>query len=116
MLDMLRSAGIGTGAITRDPERTVGLYTIQTDEDGERSFSYWRSDSAARGLAEDGEHLLAALTGSDLVYLSGITLAILSPVARDRLMASVAPGHFEWHSIRISGPGFGLTLPRQVMR
>jgi 2-dehydro-3-deoxygluconokinase len=86
MLDMLRSAGIGTGTITRDPKRTVGLYTIQTDADGERSFSYWRSDSAARGLAEDVGHLTAALTGSDLVYLSGITLAILPPVDRDRLM------------------------------
>jgi 2-dehydro-3-deoxygluconokinase len=89
MLEMLRTAGIGTGMITREPKRTVGLYTIQTDLDGERSFAYWRSDSAARGLAEDARHLAAALAGADLVYLSGITLAILPPPDRDRLMAAL---------------------------
>jgi 2-dehydro-3-deoxygluconokinase len=89
MLDMLRGAGIGTGTITRDPRRTVGLYTIQTDASGERSFSYWRSDSAARGLAEDAGHLAVAMAGVDLVYLSGITLAILPPPARDRLMEAI---------------------------
>lgn len=89
MLGMLRGAGIGTSTITRDPKRTVGLYTIQTDADGERSFSYWRSDSAARGLAGDAGYLGAALAGSDLVYLSGITLAILPPPDRHRLMAAL---------------------------
>lgn len=89
MLDMLARAGIGTGTITRDPRRTVGLYTIQTDSAGERSFSYWRSDSAARGLAEDEGHLAAVLAGSDLVYLSGITLAILPPPDRNRLTTAL---------------------------
>lgn len=118
MLDMLRSAGIGTGTITRDPKRTVGLYTIQTASDGERSFSYWRSDSAARGLAEDAGHLSACLAGSDLVYLSGITLAILPPPTASglwRRLESVAPGHFRWRSIRTSGPGFGQTFKQRRM-
>ena len=87
MLAMLRGAGIGTGSVTRDLRRTVGLYTIQTDAEGERSFSYWRSDSAARGLAEDPRQLAAALDGADLVYLSGITLAILPPADRAQLLA-----------------------------
>lgn len=89
MLDMLRHAGIGTRTVTRDAGRTVGLYTIQTDAEGERDFTYWRSDSAARGLAEDAAHLAAALAASDLVYLSGITLAILPAADRDRLLASL---------------------------
>lgn len=89
MLDMLKGAGIGTETISRDPKRTVGLYTIQTDSQGERSFSYWRSDSAARRLAEDAEHLSACLAGPDLVYLSGITLAILPPADRALLMAAL---------------------------
>ncbi len=89
MLDMFGKAGIGTETIARDPKRTVGLYTIQTDASGERSFSYWRSDSAARGLAEDAGHLSAALSGADLVYLSGITLAILPPPDRERLFAAL---------------------------
>lgn len=86
MVAMLEAAGIGTGHIQRDPDRTVGLYTIQTDADGERSFSYWRSNSAARRLAEDGAALDRAIAGTDLVYLSGITLAILPPEDRERLL------------------------------
>lgn len=86
MLTMFRDAGIGTAHVSRDPHRTVGLYTIQTDAAGERSFSYWRSDSAARGLASDTGRLSAAISGADLVYLSGITLAILPPPDRERLL------------------------------
>ncbi len=91
MLDLLRGAGIGTACISRDPRRTVGLYTIQTDAQGERSFSYWRSDSAARGLAAEEGPLAAALAGADLAYLSGITLAILPAADRERLLAVLGP-------------------------
>ncbi len=89
MLAMLDDAGIGTGHVQRDPDRTVGLYTIQTDTEGERSFSYWRSNSAARQLAADADALQRALLGADLVYLSGITLAILPPADRLRLFQSL---------------------------
>lgn len=87
MLRMFDEAGIATDHVARDPQRTVGLYTIQTDPEGERSFSYWRSDSAARGLARDEAALNRAFARADLVYLSGITLAILPPEDRARLMA-----------------------------
>jgi 2-dehydro-3-deoxygluconokinase len=62
---------------------SAGLYLIETDAFGERSFQYWRKDSAARHwlarLMEDGESLLH---GADIVYFSGITLAILNPDER----------------------------------
>jgi 2-dehydro-3-deoxygluconokinase len=62
---------------------SVGLYLIETDALGERSFHYWRSDSAARGwlalLQARGESILR---DADILYLSGITLAILSPDER----------------------------------
>ena len=62
---------------------SAGLYLIETDAFGERSFQYWRKDSAARHwlarLVEEGE---ALLHGADIVYFSGITLAILSPEER----------------------------------
>jgi 2-dehydro-3-deoxygluconokinase len=89
MLAMLDAAGIDTIAIGRDAERTLGLYTIETDAAGERSFTYWRSVSAARGLARDGAALAAAFAGADLVYLSGITLAILPAGDRERLLAAL---------------------------
>jgi 2-dehydro-3-deoxygluconokinase len=60
-----------------------GLYLIENDARGERRFHYWRSNSAARRwfalLQDQGE---TVLWGADVVYLSGISLAILSPVER----------------------------------
>jgi 2-dehydro-3-deoxygluconokinase len=62
---------------------SVGLYLIETDALGERSFHYWRTDSAARGwlalLQARGESILR---GADILYISAITLAILSPDER----------------------------------
>jgi 2-dehydro-3-deoxygluconokinase len=91
MVAMFAAAGIGTNHVGRDTARTVGLYAIRTDASGERSFGYWRSDSAARGLAADPAMLAAALSGADLVYLSGITLAILPTGDRERLLQALGP-------------------------
>lgn len=91
MVAMFAAAGIGTAHVGRDPARTVGLYTIRTDASGERSFAYWRSDSAARHLAGDAAALAAALDGADLVFLSGITLAILPAGDRERLLQALGP-------------------------
>lgn len=85
MTDFLERAGIGTTHVLRRAQRTVGLYLIQL-HDGERSFSYWRGESAARTLARDGSDLSRALAGADIAYFSGITLAILPPVGRKNLL------------------------------
>jgi 2-dehydro-3-deoxygluconokinase len=62
---------------------SAGLYLIETDAFGERSFQYWRKDSAARRwlalLEERGE---STLRGADIIYFSGISLAILNPDER----------------------------------
>ena len=89
MLAFFRSEGIGTAFVRRIAGGSVGLYMI-TLNNGERSFAYWRSASAARRLAEDGAILAAALKGARLAYLSGITLAILPETDRDRLLAALA--------------------------
>ena len=85
MLGFLRQAGIGTERILRCDDKSVGLYMIQLGG-GERSFCYWRSDSAARTLAADPVPLQAALDGAGIAYFSGITLAILPPADRSRLL------------------------------
>ena len=85
MLGFLQQAGIGTERILRRDDKSVGLYMIQL-QDGERSFCYWRSNSAARTLAADPVPLQAALDGADLAYFSGITLAILPPADRSRFL------------------------------
>jgi 2-dehydro-3-deoxygluconokinase len=86
MLAMMEDAGIGTSLIRRIPGKTPGLYLI-TLKDGERTFSYWRDTAAARKLAEDADHLRAAIEGADIVYFSGITLSILAPEAADTLLS-----------------------------
>jgi 2-dehydro-3-deoxygluconokinase len=88
MSDFIAAAGIGTGHLFRRPDRSVGLYMISL-HNGERSFSYWRSQSAARLLAEDASALAASVEGADLVTLSGITVAILDAAGRDRLAATL---------------------------
>ena len=85
MLDFLRISGIGISGILRCADKSVGLYMIHL-QDGERSFAYWRSDSAARTLAADPLPLQASLTEANLAYFSGITLAILPSTDRLRFL------------------------------
>jgi 2-dehydro-3-deoxygluconokinase len=89
MLRFMADEGIDTRHVAHVTGRTVGLYMIHL-KNAERSFSYWRSTSAARLLADDASQLDAALSGATLAYLSGITLAILAPDARARLAAALA--------------------------
>lgn len=68
----------------RDADRNLGIYSVTTDAGGERSFHYWRRESAARKLFRDPMDL-QILTQAKIAYLSGITLAILSQTAREAL-------------------------------
>ena len=81
--------GIDTSHVLRDPARLPGLYLIELDEAGERSFVYWRGESAARFLLQHKEfaQVEAALSDFGLIYLSGISLAILPEPDRKRLIA-----------------------------
>lgn len=88
MRAFLGDAGIDTSHIQLHPDRTVGLYMIQL-HNGERSFSYWRGQSAARTLAQDPAKIAAALATTDIAYLSGITLAILDPADRGHLLEAL---------------------------
>ena len=85
--DFIASEHVGTDRIIRAPSGTPGLYAITTDSAGERSFTYWRDTSAARGLFSDGDFDL--LDGYDLVYLSAISLAILPASVRTGLLAAI---------------------------
>jgi len=85
MAAFIAGAGIDTGYIRRIPGASPGLYMIHLDN-GERSFSYWRSASAAKRLADDRDVLSRAMDDAAILYFSGITLAILSPPARRTLI------------------------------
>ena len=68
--------------IPRIKNRTAGLYMINL-LNGERKFSYWRSQSAARKMMLQTNVLAEKIKKAKFIYLSGISLAILS--ARDRI-------------------------------
>lgn len=89
MLAFLTEAGLGTDHIIRRQDRTVGLYMVEL-KDGERSFSYWRGQSAARTLAQDEDALARALSQAQATYFSGITIAVLPPEDRARLLHGLA--------------------------
>ncbi len=83
----MASEGIETHHVERREDRTVGLYAIETDAAGERSFTYWRSQSAARTLFQEPCAIgTSVFEDYDLIFLSGITLAVLPPESRAHLM------------------------------
>ena len=86
----LADHGIGIAHSPQIHGAVPGLYAITLDDAGERSFTYWRSQAAARRLADDADALAQSLAGADLAYVSGITLAVLEPAARDTLFAALA--------------------------
>ncbi|MFB0613324.1 sugar kinase [Aurantiacibacter poecillastricola] len=94
--ERLRSAweqeGLDCSTILTDPVRGAGLYAISLDAAGERSFTYWRSDSAARQLfALPGTaDLLERVERADMLAFSLISLAILPDAGREALISLAA--------------------------
>lgn len=84
-LSLMADEGIDAGQIDRDPDRNIGIYLVSTDAAGERSFEYWRSQSAARQMFNTGAPQVDTRPG-DIVFLSAITLAVISAEARLRLL------------------------------
>ncbi|MEQ8391060.1 MAG: sugar kinase [Thalassospira sp.] len=81
----ISDARIDVSAIQRLPGERPGLYLID-QENGDRVFTYWRDNSAARKMADDISSLAAAFRDADVIYLSGITLAILGQDQRAALI------------------------------
>jgi len=93
MLQRWQADGLGTGLVRRLPGRLPGLYLIEVDDQGERRFSYWRDQAAARdyfATPAGGTPLEQQAGEIDALYFSGISLAILLPAARQRLLAVAA--------------------------
>ncbi|WP_064609458.1 sugar kinase [Photobacterium sp. J15] len=92
MLSAWLAEGLDTDMVLENPDKLPGMYAIEIDDDGERSFHYWRSDSAARYLCEHPrfDQLVKCLKEFDLVYLSGISLAILPDGGKLKLLDMLA--------------------------
>lgn len=91
MLKSWLTEGIHTDNVRRIPRKLPGLYLIRNDEKGERYFYYYRSQSPAREMFEgrEGDHLCEALLIFPVIYLSGITLAILLNSSRHKLLETL---------------------------
>lgn len=72
ILQRMTVEGLDTSAVTRCPNRLPGLYLIDNDAGGERSFSYWRDHAPARELFAT----LPEVPECDAFYFTGITLAV----------------------------------------
>lgn len=93
MLDQWRTEGVGCELVERHAGSVPGLYMIQTDAQGERSFLYWRDSAPAKRLFDD-EHkareLFEILSRYDWIYLSGITLSLYSEPSLQRFIGLLA--------------------------
>lgn len=88
MLKAWQDDKINTDTVLFDENRQLGLYLIQLDKSGERTFLYWRNQSAARYLLQHPGYssVLERLYSVDMIYLSGISLAILPQQDRINLL------------------------------
>ncbi|WP_338240429.1 sugar kinase [Aurantiacibacter hainanensis] len=94
--ERLRSAwedeGLDCSTILTDPAHGAGLYAISLDARGERSFTYWRSDSAARQLfaLPRTADMMERVEQSEMLVFSLISLAILPEAGKEALLSLAA--------------------------
>lgn len=93
MVDQWRGEGVGCDLVDYEVNAVPGMYLVETDDLGERSFYYWRDSSPARRLFDNHsntDRLFAKLADCDWLCLSGISLAIYDESSRQRLFAKLA--------------------------
>jgi 2-dehydro-3-deoxygluconokinase len=88
MLAQWIEEGIDTSLVSISENKLPGLYSIDTTADGERSFFYWRNDSAAKFWLREKNvtEVVTELCKNQVIYLSGISLAILPTDCLNKLI------------------------------
>lgn len=93
MVNQWRANGVGCELVRREERGLPGMYWIDVDANGERSFHYWRIESPARRLINDDEKrswVFKRLSQFDSLYFSGITLSLYREKAREKLFEFLA--------------------------
>lgn len=92
VLERMAAEGIDTDLVTEVEGRLPGLYAIERDAAGERSFFYWRGEAPVREYFRfaDLVRLERAFEGAELIYLSGISLAVIGEEGRARMLDLLA--------------------------
>lgn len=90
MVKAWQAEGIDTSMVRRVEDKMPGLYTIQVDDKGERTFFYWRDMSAAKDFFLHQDSILEDhIPELDVLYFSGISLAMLPESGREMLFSIV---------------------------
>lgn len=85
MVQYFEDEKLGTKHVFRSEDKFPGLYAIKLDEKGERSFTYWRENSAARTVMNDiDESVFEQLSQGDIFFFSGISLGVILPNDREK--------------------------------
>jgi len=87
MLAMMERESLDTSLVYQSSTAQMGLYLINVDSEGERSFNYWRETSAAKQVVKfiSDDINNPALSQVDSFFFSGISIAILSEGDRQKL-------------------------------
>ncbi|EWH08406.1 PfkB protein [Catenovulum agarivorans DS-2] len=87
LVEQCKQHGVGSQYCWRHDTANIGIYSISTDNTGERFFTYWRKGSAASKIIDllDAHTDLAFAAGS-VIYFSGISLAILSDQDKNKFL------------------------------
>jgi 2-dehydro-3-deoxygluconokinase len=88
MISRFKNENIKCDYIRTDGENPPGLYSIEINEKGERSFSYWRDQSPSKYifLGSKGKKLVKNINNADVFYYTGISAGILDEKQRKDLI------------------------------
>lgn len=85
-VDMIRffeEEQVGSKFVFQFDDKMPGLYAIETDDAGERTFSYWRENSAAKEVMSFiDDKTISQFSQGDMFFFSGISLAVITPKHR----------------------------------
>ena len=88
MISRFKNENIKCDYIRTDGENPPGLYSIEINKKGERSFSYWRDQSPSKYifLGSKGKKLVKDINNADVFYYTGISAGILDEKQRKDLI------------------------------
>lgn len=85
---LMQRANIKQTFVVKHPSKVLGQYWVENNDSGERTFRFDRNNSAVRDYFALTDTLISVLLNKtiDAIYLSGISLAILSTEHRTLLI------------------------------
>jgi len=90
MVEYFQQQNIETDFVYRSNDKIAGLYSIKTDSEGERTFTYWRENSAARQVMKSIDSAeIEKMSQGDVFFFSGISLAVITPEDRPKFWQMV---------------------------